>query len=86
MLKVPNNLQQTQGILVSREASIRAQNKDDEHQRQGKEMLASFVEKENYMRTPIDMAQALAKVRTSNTTIPVALSRYQGSYLYNKQG
>jgi len=84
MLKVPNHLQQTQGILVSREASIRAKQKEDKHQQQGKEMMASFVKKENYMRAPVDMAQALAKVRTSDITIPVALSRYQGSYLYNK--
>jgi len=86
MLNVPKHLQNTQGIIVSRAASIRAKQKDEEHQRQGKEMMASFVKKENYMRAPVDMAQALAKVRTSDITIPVALSRYQGSYLYNKQG
>lgn len=86
MLNVPKHLQNTQGILVSQEASIRAKQKDDEHQRQHKEMMASLVKKDNLMQTPVDMAEALANVRTSDVTIPIALSRYQGSYLYNKQG
>jgi len=86
MLKVPTQFQHTQGIIVSREASIRAKQKEDKHKQQSKEMMASFVKKENLMQAPVDMAQALAKVRTSDITTPVALSRYQGSYLYNKQG
>lgn len=76
-------MRETQHILVSREASIRAKEKEDKHHQQGVEMRASWIEKENLLKTPVDMAQALAEVRTSSVSIPLALSRYNGTTLYN---
>ena len=76
-------MRETQHILVSREASIRAQQKEDLHTQQGKDMRSSFVEKESLMRNPVDMAQALSQVRTSSVSIPPSLSRFHGTTLYN---
>tara|TARA_R110000796_G_scaffold35673_2_gene91526 strand:- start:235 stop:432 length:198 start_codon:yes stop_codon:yes gene_type:complete len=53
---------------------------------QKREMESRWVEKPTIAGGDIDMASALAKVRTSDVTIPVNLSRFNGSYLYNKQG
>ena len=46
-------------------------------------MRARWVETNNLMRHPVDMAQALSKVRTSSVSIPDELSRYQGTTIYN---
>ena len=45
-------------------------------------MESKWVEQPNYAGASVDMADALARVRTSKETIPVGLSRYNGSYLY----
>jgi hypothetical protein len=74
---------ETQHILLSREASIRAKEKEDKHIQQGVDMRARWVETNNLMRHPVDMAQALSKVRTSSVSIPDELSRYQGTTIYN---
>jgi hypothetical protein len=66
MIEEPN-------IIKSRSVSMREQEAAKlKHQQQRK--MESGGE--------IDMASALAKVRTSDTTIPINLSRYNGSYLY----
>lgn len=76
-------MRETQHILVSREASIRAQQKKERHHQQGVDMKARWVEKENLLSNPVDMAQALSKVRTSSVSIPSSLSRFHGTTLYN---
>ena len=45
-------------------------------------MESRWVEKTTIAGGEIDMSDALAKVRTSDVTIPINLSRYNGSYLY----
>jgi len=76
-------MRETQHILVSREASIRAKQKEDKHHQQGVDMRASWAEQKSVIRNPVDMAQALAEVRTSSVSIPQQLSRYNGSSIYN---
>ena len=83
MLKVPKQIQDSQGILISQDASIRAKQKEDKHLQQGIEMRARWVDTNSPTRHPVDMAQALAKVRTSSVSIPDELSRYQGTTIYN---
>jgi len=77
-------MRETQHILISQAASIRAKQKEDKHKQQGIAMRQSFVEKENLLRNPVNMIDALKEVRTSDITIPDELSRYQGTTLYNK--
>ena len=83
MLKVPKQIQDTGGVLISQEASARAKQKEDLHTQQGKDMRSSFLEKENLLRNPVNMAQALAQVRTSSVSIPQSLSRFHGTTIYN---
>jgi len=76
-------MRETQHILVSREATIRAQQKKERHNQQGVDMRNKWVEKQNLLKNPVNMVDALTSVRTSNVTIPQSLSRYQGTTLYN---
>jgi hypothetical protein len=73
-------------ILKSREVSIREQDAAKLKHKQQRQMESKWVEQPNYAGASVDMTNALIQVRTSNTTIPVDLSRFHGSYLYNKQG
>ena len=73
-------------ILKSREVSIREQDAAKLKHKQQRQMESKWVEQPNYAGASVDMTNALTQVRTSNTTIPVDLSRFHGSYLYNKQG
>ena len=72
-----------QTTLVSREASIRTQQKQEARHQQGVDMRAKWAENQSLIRNPVDMAQALADVRTSSVSIPQTLARYQGTTLYN---
>lgn len=76
-------MRETQHILVSREASIRAEQKKERHNQQGVDMRKKWVEKQNLLNNPVNMVDALTQVRTSNVSIPQSLSRYQGTTLYN---
>jgi hypothetical protein len=76
----------SQHLLKSREVSMRENEAAKLKHKQQRQMESKWVEKPNYAGASVDMADALAQVRTSDVTIPVNLSRYQGSYLYNKQG
>lgn len=76
-------MRETQHILISQAASIRAKQKEDKNKQQGSAMRQSWVEKENLLRNPVSMIDALKQVRTSNVSIPDELSRYQGTTLYN---
>jgi len=49
-------------------------------------MRQSWADAPDYKGATVNMTDALTQVRTSNATIPVELSRFHGSYLYNKQG
>jgi len=75
-----------QNILKSRAVSMRENEAEKLKHKQQRQMEAKWVEKPNYIGASVDMADALAQVRTSKETIPVNLSRYNGTYLYNKQG
>jgi hypothetical protein len=77
---------ETQHILKSRDVSMRETEAEKLKHKQKREMESRWVEKPTIAGGDIDMASALAKVRTSDVTIPVNLSRFNGSYLYNKQG
>jgi hypothetical protein len=79
-------MRETQHILKSRDVSMRESEADKLKHQQKREMESRWVEKPTIAGGDIDMASALAKVRTSDVTIPVNLSRFNGSYLYNKQG
>ena len=72
-------------ILVSSEVSIREREKKKKKREMDKKMQARWAEKPYQVSPDVDMSQALAKVRTNDATIPIGLSRFQGSYLYNKQ-
>ena len=79
-------MRETQHILKSRDVSMRENEAAKLKHQQKREMESRWVEKPTIAGGDIDMASALAKVRTSDVTIPVNLSRFNGSYLYNKQG
>ena len=79
-------MRETQHILKSRHVSMRESEADKLKHQQKREMESRWVEKPTIAGGDIDMASAHAKVRTSDVTIPVNLSRFNGSYLYNKQG
>lgn len=74
---------ETQHILISRDASIRSVQNKDKHHQQSVDMKNKWVEQQRIVREPVDMAQALAQVRTSDVSIPHQLSRYMGTTLYN---
>lgn len=77
-------MRETQHILKSRDVSMReAEAKKLKHQ-QKREMEARWVEKPTIAGGDIDMADALAQVRTSDVSIPVELSRYNGTYLHTQ--
>jgi len=73
---------ETSNIIKSRAVSMRENEAAKLKHQQQREMESKWVEKENLLRNPVNMADALAKVRTSAVTIPVNLSRYNGTYLY----
>ena len=75
-------MRETQHILKSRDVSMRESEADKLKLQQKREMESRWVEKPTIAGGDIDMASALAKVRTSDVTIPVNLSRFNGSYLY----
>jgi hypothetical protein len=75
MIEEPN-------IIKSRSVSMREQEAAKLKHQQQRKMESRWVEKPTIAGGEIDMASALAKVRTSDTTIPINLSRYNGSYLY----
>ena len=77
---------ETPNIIKSRAVSMRENEAAKLKHQQKREMESRWVEKPTIAGGDIDMASALAKVRTSDVTIPVNLSRFNGSYLYNKQG
>jgi hypothetical protein len=77
MIEEPN-------IIKSRSVSMREQEAAKLKHQQQREMEAKWVQKENLLNNPVNMAEALAKARTSDATIPINLSRFNGSYLYNK--
>lgn len=76
-------------FLPSREAQTRHSEKMKKRKEQAVEMnhkwANSMSDRTVRTDTQIDMKDALSKVRQSDVSIPVELSRYQGSYLYNKQ-
>ena len=72
----------TKHLLVSRAVSMRENEAAKLKHKQQRQMESKWVEQPNYAGASVDMADALAKVRTSKETIPVGLSRYNGSYLY----
>ena len=76
-------------FLPSREAQTRHSEMMKKRKEQASIMNRKWVDAptERTIRTDtnIDMRDALSKVRQSDVSIPVELSRYQGSYLYNKQ-
>ena len=71
-----------QHILKSREVSMREKEAAKLKHQQHREMEQKWVDKHRYDTVSIDMADALSKVRTSDVSIPVQLSRYNGSYLH----
>ena len=75
MIEEPN-------IIKSRAVSMRENEAAKLKHQQKREMEARWVEKTIISGGDVDMADALAKVRTSDITIPINLSRYNGSYLY----
>ena len=75
-------MRETQHILKSRAVSMRENEALKLKHQQQREMESKWVEKENLLRNPVNMADALARVRTNNATIPINLSRYNGTYLY----
>lgn len=76
-------MRETQHILKSVDVSNREHQKEKYKQQQAKEMEARWVEKTGTSWAPVDMAQALAQVRTSSVGIPQSLSRFNGTTLYN---
>ena len=76
-------------FLPSREAQTRHAEQMKKRKQQAVEMNHKWANgmSNRTVRTDtnIDMKDALSKVRQSDVSIPVELSRYQGSYLYNKQ-
>ena len=74
-------MRETQHILKSRDVSMRESEADKLKHQQKREMELRWVEKPTIAGGDIDMASALAKVRTSDVTIPINLSRFNGSYL-----
>jgi hypothetical protein len=77
MIEEPN-------IIKSRSVSMREQEAAKLKHQQQRKMESRWVEKPTIAGGDIDMASALAKVRTSDTTIPINLSRYNGTYLYTQ--
>ena len=75
-------MRETQHILKSRDVSMRESEADKLKHQQKRQMESRWVEKTTIAGGEIDMSDALAKVRTSDVTIPINLSRYNGSYLY----
>jgi len=75
MIEKPN-------IIKSRAVSMRENEAAKLHHQQKREMEARWVEKPTIAGGEIDMADALAQVRTSDVSIPIELSRYNGTYLY----
>ena len=75
-------MRETQHILKSMDVSMRESEADKLKHKQKREMESRWVDKPIISGGDIDMSSALAKVRTSDVTIPINLSRYNGSYLY----
>ena len=75
MIEEPN-------IIKSRAVSMRENEAAKLQHQQKRAMEARWVEKPSIVGGDVDMANALTKVRTNKATIPINLSRYNGSYLY----
>ena len=72
-------------IVQGRETQIRQDKKNKEREQQAKEMRQRWVDDMSNQMSAIDMSKALREVRKSDVSIPTNLSRFHGSYLYNKQ-
>jgi hypothetical protein len=77
-------MRETQHILKSRDVSMREAEAEKLKHQQKREMESRWVEKPIIAGGDIDMADALAQVRKSDVSIPVGLSRYNGTYLYTQ--
>jgi uncharacterized lipoprotein YmbA len=72
-------------IVQGRDTQIRQDKKNKEREQQAKEMRQRWVDDMSNQMSAIDMSKALREVRKSDVSIPTNLSRFHGSYLYNKQ-
>ena len=72
-------------IVQGRDTQIRLDQKKKEREQQAMDMRQKWVDDMSKEMSSIDMSDALRQVRTSDVSIHPNLSRYQGSYLYNKQ-
>lgn len=77
-------MRETQHILKSRDVSMREAEALKLKHLQQRQMEARWVEKSTIPGPDIDMADALAQVRTSDVSIPVGLSRHNGTYLHTQ--
>lgn len=72
-------------IVQGRDTQIKQDKKNKEREQQAKEMRQRWVDDMSNQMSAIDMSKALREVRKSDVSIPTNLSRFHGSYLYNKQ-
>jgi uncharacterized lipoprotein YmbA len=72
-------------IVQGRDTQIRQDKKNKEREQQAREMRQRWVDDMSNQMSSIDMSKALREVRKSDVSIPTNLSRFHGSYLYNKQ-
>ena len=72
-------------IVQGRDTQIKQDKKNKEREQQAKEMRQRWVDDMSKQMSAIDMSKALREVRKSDVSIPTNLSRFHGSYLYNKQ-
>ena len=72
-------------IVQGRDTQIKQDKKNKEREQQAKEMRQRWVDDMSNQMSAVDMSKALREVRKSDVSIPTNLSRFHGSYLYNKQ-
>ena len=72
-------------IVQGRDTQIKQDKKNKEREQQAKEMRQRWIDDMSNQMSAIDMSKALREVRKSDVSIPTNLSRFHGSYLYNKQ-
>ena len=77
-------MRETQHILKSRDVSMREAEALKLKHQQRRQMEARWVEKPTIAGGEVDMSNALAQVRTSDVSIPVGLSRHNGTYLHTQ--
>ena len=82
----------TDDPLVSRNVSMRQREQNKEKTRQHNEMSARRVERETNAfnqsvaaTTDTYMRDALNQVRQSDVTLPETLTRFQGTWMWNKK-